>query len=629
VTSRRLMRAAACAALAAFLGAALLALFYGLNSSLTIEFDRELPRLVGGIYPPERDEATGVTFAWSAREAVLRLRGLDRRAEWILDARVRGARTERSENPALEFYADGVLVETRQTGPDFQHLTVTIPSHSDRRGVVIAIRASKTLIPGSDDKRELGAMFDRIELTPAAVVFPPRSALGNIAVATGALGAALALIGLSLMASVGGAVAIAAGISAAVATGFAPYTALPSAAMTLSLWAGAVTVAVVWAIELRSGVALRQTARFAIAFSACAACLKLLMLLHPNMPVGDALFHAHRYRTVVEGNLFFTSIAPGNYQFPYAPGLYVAAAPFAEMVTREAGDMTVLRVFVAVTDGVAGAFLYLMIVRTWGDRLAAAVAVALYHLAPLSFGVMRTGNLTNAFSQSLAVVGLVMIAHPSMRWERRWPPAFLAVVLAAAFMSHTSTFAIVFPACVLIAAAFLWKGGPALRSPAVAVAVAALVAVIASVALYYAHFGETYRAEFARISAETATSAPDAGGRGPIDRLRDVPRYLRLYFDVPLLILAGLGAWRLYVRGSRDRATLAVLGWTAACALFFIIGIVTPVDMRYYLAVIPALAVAGGAGASWLWTAGTPHRVAAIGLLAWAAASGAVYIFRL
>ena len=272
--------------------------------------------------------------------------------------------------------------------------------------------------------------------------FSPRSALAAVAIAAGALGAALALIGFALAAAVGGAVAVAAGISAAVSSGFAPYSALPSTAMALSLWASGLTVGTIWALEWRSGASLRNTARFAIAFSACAALLKLLMLLHPNMPVGDTLFQAHRYRTVVEGNLYFTSIAPGNYQFPYAPGLYVAAAPFAAMVSREAGDMTLLRIFVAVTDGVAGAFLYLMIVRSWGDRLAAAVSVALYHLIPLGFGVARTGNLTNAFAQSLAVVALVMISNPSLRSERRLLVAGLAALLSAAFMSHTSTFAI-------------------------------------------------------------------------------------------------------------------------------------------------------------------------------------------
>ena len=93
------------------------------------------------------------------------------------------------------------------------------------------------------------------------------------------------------------------------------------------------------------------------------------------MPIGDALFHAHRFRTVVEGNFYFTSIAPGNYQFPYAPGLYVAAMPFAAMVARATGDMTLLRLFIVVADAVAGGLLYVLVVRAWGDRLAAAIAL--------------------------------------------------------------------------------------------------------------------------------------------------------------------------------------------------------------------------------------------------------------
>jgi hypothetical protein len=629
VTSGRLARALACAGLAAFLSAALLAVFYGFNPSLKIEFDRELPRMVGGIYPPERDEPTGLTFAWSGREAVLRLRSIDRRAEWTLDARVRGARAVATENPTLEFYVDGVPLETRQTRTDFEHIRVRIPSRPERRGAVIAIRASRTFHPGPSDPRDLGVMFDRIELFPAAVVFPPRSTVGAIAVAAGAISAALALIGLSLAASVGGAGAIAAGASAAIATGFAPYSTLPTTAVTLALWTAVAMVAIARIVEWRNGAPLRNTARFALAFSGCAVFVKLLVLLHPNMPIGDALFHAHRYRTVVDGNLYFTSVAPGNYQFPYAPGLYVAALPFAGMVIRESGDMTLLRILVTVADGVAGAALYLMIVRAWGDRLAGAVAVALYHLTPLGFSVARTGNLTNAFGQSLAVIALVMIANPSLRLGQRLFATGVTALLAVAFMSHSSTFAIVFPACLLIAAAFLWKGGPALRSPAAVVSIAAMVALIASVALYYVHFIETYRAEFARIGTETAARAPDAGGRTAVNRFGDVPRYLRLYFDVPLLALTAIGAARLYSRSARDRATLAVAGWGAACLLFFAIGILTPVDMRYYLAVIPVFAVTGGAGASWLWTGGAVPRVVSVGLLAWAAASGVSNILRL
>jgi hypothetical protein len=375
-------------------------------------------------------------------------------------------------------------------------------------------------------------------------------------------------------------------------------------------------------VEWKSGTPLRNTARFAVAFSAVAGFVKLLALLHPDMPIGDALFHAHRFRTVVDGNLFFTSIAPGNYQFPYAPGLYVAAVPFASMVLRDSGDMTLLRVLVIAFDAVAAALLYFAVVRNWSDRRAGAIAVALYQLIPLDFNIATVGNLTNAFAQALAVFALVIICSPALRFEYRASVTALVLVLAAAFMSHTSTFAILFPACLAISLAFAWKGGAALRSPARAVLVASVAACVLAVALYYGHFGETYRSEFARITSETAHNAPDAGGRTIADRARVVPWHAGLYIGLPTLLLASVGAGSLFRQRARDRLTLALLGWGTACLGFLALGILTPVDMRYYLASIPALALTGAAGASWLWDRGGSSRWLAGVLLAYTALIG-------
>ena len=157
---------------------------------------------------------------------------------------------------------------------------------------------------------------------------------------------------------------------------------------------------------------------------------------------------------------------------------------------------------------------------------------------------------------------------------------------------------------------------------------AACVALVVAVAVYYRHFGDVYRAEWTRISAETAANAPDAGGRTAMDRLGDVPRQLGLMYGLPILLLAAVGAYRLVARASRDRLALALLGWTASCLLFFAIGIATPVDMRYYLAAIPAVAIAAAAGASWLWTKGSAGRGSAAALLAWAAVIGIVGVLQ-
>ncbi len=120
---------------------------------------------------------------------------------------------------------------------------------------------------------------------------------------------------------------------------------------------------------------------------------------------------------------------------------------------------------------------------------------------------------------------------------------------------------------------------------------------------------DTYRAELGRIGHETATAAADAGGRTIADRLRLVPYSLGIYIGAPVLLFAVLGAVALGRRRAADRLTLTLAGWILSCLAFLVIGILTPVDMRYYLAAVPAVAIAAGLGAAWAWNdAGPMHR---------------------
>jgi len=76
-----------------------------------------------------------------------------------------------------------------------------------------------------------------------------------------------------------------------------------------------------------------------------------------------------------------------------------------------------------------------------------------------------------------------------------------------------------------------------------------------------------------------------------------------------VLLFAFLGGIELTLRRPSDRLTLALAGWTASCLAFLVLGVLTPVDMRYYLAALPAVAIAAGYGASWAWSDGWPkHR---------------------
>ena len=611
------VRALAAALLAAFGGAIALALAYGRSPALHIDFDVTPPRgLVDGVYPAEREPNTGLTFAWTGETLTINLGDIDRQVDWDLDVRVRGARGGGAPNPELRFFVDGTVVLTHASKVDYENVQVSIPARPARQGLTISMRASSTFIPGPSDPRALGVMLDSLTLTPKGIVIPPRSALSGVALAAAVLGAAVSLIGITPASAVGTAVLLSAALAALVARGFGPYTDYADAVARTTLWTGVVTTILCVFVRRLRGEGFKNTAKFAIVFTAAAFLLELLVLLHPDKPIGDALFQAHRFQEVLAGRYYFTSVAPGNYQFPYAPGLYVFAIPFAGLVRRGVADMTLLRTIVCAADALAGLLLYPMAVRVRGDRLAGALAVALYHLIPLGFGVVAVGNLTNAFAQSISVAALALMAAASVRLEHRAAVGALTAILGVAFLSHTGTFAIGAVAGCVIAFLFWWRGGPALRSPAAAVLLATIAAAVIAVVVYYAHFVEVYRTELARIGGETATAAPDAGGRGIMERLGSVPRYLQLYFGVPSLALAAWGAVLLWRRGARDRTSLAMAGWLLTCGLFLVLGILTPVDMRYYLAAIPAIALFAAAGAAIAWTSSGPPRAVALALLA-------------
>ena len=81
--------------------------------------------------------------------------------------------------------------------------------------------------------------------------------------------------------------------------------------------------------------------------------------------------------------------------------------------------MALLRVITCSVDAIAGLLLYAVVTKAWGNRLAAAMAVAIYHLIPLDLAVLTTGNLTNAFAQSVAVAAMALMASHAVGWSAR------------------------------------------------------------------------------------------------------------------------------------------------------------------------------------------------------------------
>jgi hypothetical protein len=626
---RSLARAAAVAILGAMAGAVCLVLAFVVRDGFALEMDRDLPSNISGIYPPEREGER--TFAWTSGRAELALDGLDRRVAWVCVLRVRGGRPGGHAQPIVDVSADGVRLSSGTTTNEHHELEVTVPPR-ERDGLALTIEVSPTMVPGPGDPRALGVQLDRLACRPAAggMALPPRRAIANAMIAASAFGAGLALLNLTAVSAVGATILIAAGQGVVFSIGLGTYGAYGTHAVRLAVWIALATVVAACLLQRLTEHPLRNTARFVVAFAAAVLYLKLLGLLHPWKLLVDAVFQAHRLEWVLDGRYFFTQPMPGGVQFPYAIALYVVAAPWS-LLTDD--FVTLLRVVVCVFEAIAGALLYVMVVRTRGDRLEGAVAAALFALVPMAFWYTGNANLTAVFGQTTACIAVVAATTLSLQSGRLAEALVLTALIALAMLSHVSTFAILAFTLVSLAAAYWVLGGPALRTPARRILLATAIAVVVSVGGYYGHFADVYQRALhvrAATQAAAARAAPDPSGPGHAapslpGRTMEAMRITTQAIGWPLLLLAGLGAWRFTATRRRDRLACAVIAWGAAFVVFVAVGLmrVDPRFQRYSFefvgrvafATYPAAAVLAGYGAVWAWRAGMTARVGSAAVL--------------
>ena len=301
--------------------------------------------------------------------------------------------------------------------------------------------------------------------------------------------------------------------------------------------------------------------------------------------------------------------------------------------------MTLLRVIVCSAQTVAGALLYPVVAKAWRDRAAALSAVVLFNLVPLPYGLLGNANLTNTFGEAVALCAVLMASL--------LPGARVLLVVAffllstLAFLSHVSTFALLGVTLVALAVLYRVLGGASERWPAWSIGVVTIVSAVLAVVLYYGHFADVYKnalrvradAPAAQSQSEPATLVP-ASAQSPSlgTRITNAIGFALEMIGWPILLLAIVGAWRCVVDRSFDRATLAVMAWTVACAAFLVVALMR-VDApfqryaaeffgRVLLATFPAAVVLAARATGWAWHHGFSARMASALLIVCAAALG-------
>lgn len=643
-------RALALAAAGAVAGAVCLSVLSVVKPlELALEMDRDLPGVASGFYPVELsgDE----TFAWTTARAGITLMGIDRRSPWACSIRLRGARPPQFPQPEVVVAADGVTLARQATTNRYQDVEVTTPIQPTASRLTLTISSTPTFVPSPSDTRALGVQIDRLVCRPAAgFTQPPRRAIAAAAVSGAAFGAMFGLLHLPVVGATIGVLLVSLSQAVPLSSGPGPFGGYVDLVARLAIWI-AISTGLGFALICQLGRRqFSQTARLALAFSATALFLELLGLLHPSKQLVDAVFHAHRLEWVLSGRYYFTQPMPDGVQFPYAIALYVFAAPWSQLTRNY---VLLLKIVVSVMRAVAGLALYPMVMRTWNDGRVAVLAVVLFHLLPMPFVLIGNANMTYAFGASIATLSLAAAAAWAFGWKNVLQIAAFFCVTSVAFLSHVGIFPLLLTMLLATAACYLAFGGVPLRTPALVISIATVLAAVLSVVLYYGQFGESYRslervrsravsviAPGASVESQKSTAngapVPDAPRTGlPLPSRGWRAGSLAVWsFGWPVLVLAACGIWRVWAAGPRNRLGLLLTGCGVAYLAFVGFAVAAPVEprfqryaeefiMRINWALAPVVVVLAARGAVDAWKIGALARIAATALIGGAVAVGA------
>jgi hypothetical protein len=568
----------------------------------------------------DAEEGQGRTYRWSRAESAVDIPALGQ-APYRLDLTMAAPRPNGVAAPGIRLAAGGrPLLETVAV-PPVQVYSILLPAADLPGGNLDLVLQSEVFTP-TGDPRPLGVMLDRLAVVPAGrPVVPPWETLlwTGLTVLLAVLLARRLGWSRWIALTAGAALAL---LLAALLTWGRPLLApalpflplgLACAWLLVALFQGSLRNLFAW-----SGAALNPWAERALWTAVLFFfVVRLAGSLHPAYETWDLCFHYHRLESVTRGQVLFT-IESGEWRgltTLYLPSPYLLLAPFWAIF---GGRLVPFEVFDVLLDTSAALLVAYIARRLLGRGQAAPWAALLYLTMPQSYIIFSWGIVANILGQWLFLL-LVALAVSPAGWLARWRQWLLAVaLLLLAVLAHPGTVLLtvaLLGALVVTAGLAPLKDWP--RPAAGRWALAGVLALVLTAALYYSYFAPTMWDSLQQMGQGANVEKPTHGGilvRGQVNDpglglqpvevfgraeavlagARELAAEARAYYHTAPLVLALAALVGLALERRALAVRLAGLAFVIAL-LFAVVGLVANLYVRFNYFLLPFVAI----GAAW------------------------------
>ncbi len=600
--------------------------------------------------------AKGEWFRWSKGEGSLDFQGVGKR-DYRLQMNLAA-----SINPGLDYVvrANSTEIARGQLDPAQKTYVFQIPAQaiSNRDGNLRVYVQVQAFIPAGKDPRELGFVFFSAKLDPGGggPVVPPPTQLGWLLGAIMLAYALLARAGFRNWRAAGGAFGLALVLAYVVAT--------PGARVWLTIFSSRVTLAFGWAVLMvvLADIPARRVwqfgweRRWALSIFGLVLAVRLAGILHPQgltpsqlgPAVVDINFHVNRMFELWDRGRWWqkiTSTEWGNRQTYYPATGYLLIGLFQWLIPDR---KLLLLVWMVTLESSRVLLVFYLVKRLSGDGRSALLAGFLMAALPINMLSLAWGQVSNLFGEWVILVTLCLVV---VKWDelRRLPYfALLSASLLLAFIMH--------PGVVLLAGIgfglaglLLWRSRGSRRGAWLFFA-AYFLAIGLGIAVYhYVTIQEMVPQAIATLESKlrggsVSDEVKDTGFRVGgqvrdarmglvISYVKTVPelivegakgfgREARVYYNVFPLLMMPWGLWWLWRTSGRSGSKLALaeadplletrraarrrmfwvaVAWLGTVALFALASLVLNLYVRFWLFLLPIVAVGAGLFLGRLW----------------------------